>query len=228
MNSIRVPRRTRSVQGAIRYGIAAADIAAIIDFDPLQRAVVDTEADPLKKFLIRIQAIWRTAGYCQVFKADSRRRIFAPPLIGQRNIGIDRQRCAPVLICTRKLKIDKMEVIAVMRCLSAHGQQIRAACLIIGHIPGNLIRDGRVAVAIHICEYRFERLDRFCRPLPQYISIANRLNHRFKRSVCSFKRCELIVILVVVLDSMHNNLPRINRPADAAQSQRHDQRQNGC
>ena len=143
MNSIRVPRRTRSVQGAIRYGIAAADIAAIIDFDPLQRAVVDTEADPLKKFLIRIQAIWRTAGYCQVFKADSRRRIFAPPLIGQRNIGIDRQRRTTIRILTDELKVDKVQPLVIsiiMRGLSAHSQQIRAACLIIGHIPGNLIQ----------------------------------------------------------------------------------------
>ena len=121
-----------------------------------------------------------------------------------------------------------MEVIAVMRCLSAHGQQIRAACLIIGHIPGNLIRDGRVTVAIHICEYRFERLDRFRRPLPQYISIANRRNHRLKRSIRGLECCKFVVILVVVLDSVHNNLLRSRRPADAAQSQRHDQGQNGC
>ena len=145
--------------------------------------------------------------------------LLAPPLVRQSDIGVNGQRRTTIRILTDELKVDKVQrlvISIIMRCLSTHGQQIRAACLIIGHIPGNLIRDGRVAVAIHICEYRFERLDRFCRPLPQYISIANRLNHRFKRSVCSFKRCELIVILVVVLDSMHNNLPRINRPADAA------------
>ena len=147
---------TSTIQCAVSHSILTAHIVVVINSKPLDSAIIHPEIKRFKIRLCRPQSVGRTSRDGQILKADRGGHLLAPPLVRQSDIGVNSQRRTTIRILTDELKVDKVQrlvISIIMRCLSAHGQQIRAACLIIGHIPGNLIRDGRVSLTVHICEH---------------------------------------------------------------------------
>ena len=173
MNGICVCSCARAVKRAVRDGIRAANVGAIVNLDAFQRAIINRKVNALKVRLIRIQTVRSAAGDGQVLKGDRRGCILAPPFIRKRDVRIDRQSIRTITVCTDKLEVDEMKLFAVsiiMRRASAHCQQMAMIRLIIRHVASDGIGKRCVAAVVDIRKELFKSSCARCAALPEFIA----------------------------------------------------------
>ena len=160
VDRVAVRRSARTVQHAVRNRIGTFHVRAVVDLDALQRTLGDAKINTLKEFLRRIKSARRGTRNGQIFEVNARHRLFAPPLVRERDVRVDCQRVRVLARRADELEVDEMTTVSVVRSLAAHREKIRAIRLVVDDRARNRVGERRITVCINRREERVERIRR--------------------------------------------------------------------